>query len=112
MLIFIIIGVVDILLAAIFFAWAIQLGRKKNRKPPIETSNENLMGFPLRKKDKSIKYLIATLAWPLGSSLVIGLIRKFSTAGWTPWFGLIFTIVLGGILFWIVLGHASVSHSG
>ena len=50
-----------------------------------------------------MKYVIAIFAWPLGSAIVIGLIRRFTTADWTYWFGGVFTVVWGGILFWLVL---------
>ena len=60
------------------------------------------------KGEKSMKWL-AVIAWPLVSAIVIGLIRMFTTAGWTVWFGGIFTILWGGILFWIVLGPKSFS---
>jgi hypothetical protein len=107
---FLIIYTLDIqLLAMCVLIWLISQGKGKSRKPPIETSNRNLMDFRFKIKDKSIQYLIAILAWPLGSGLVIGLIRRYSTAGWTIWFGSIFTIVWGAILFWVVLGPESSS---
>jgi len=108
---FLIIFILDIqLLAMVCLIWIIQLSKGESRKPPIETSNRNLMkGFHLRIKDKSLQYFIAILAWPLGSGLVIGVIRRYATAGWTIWFGSIFTIVWGSILFWIVLDPESSS---
>ena len=82
---FLIIFILDIqLLAMVCLIWIIQLSKGERRKLPIETSNRNLMkGFHLRIRDKSMKYLSATIAWPLGSVLVIGLVRRFTTAGWT-----------------------------
>ena len=108
--IFLIIYMFDIqLLAILCLIWVIQLGKGKSRKPTIEASISNLKGFHLSIRDKSMQYLIAILAWPLGSGLVIGLIRRFTLANWTFWFGAIFTIVWGAILFWIVLGLESSS---
>lgn len=105
---FLIIYMFDIqLLAILCLIWVIRLGKGKSRKPTIEASISNLKGFHLRIRDKSVQYLIAILAWPLGSGLVIGLIRRFTTAGWTIWFSSIFTIVWGAVLFWIVLGPES-----
>ena len=108
---FLIIFIFDIqLLAIVCMIWIIHLNKGGNRKQPIETSNRNLMmGFHLRKRDKSLQCLIAILAWPLGSGLVIGVIRRYATAGWTIWFGSIFIIIWGGILFWMVLGPESSS---
>jgi hypothetical protein len=109
-----IIFVLDIqLLVMVCLIWIIQLTKGENRKPPIETSNRNLMmGFHLRIKDNSLKYLIAILAWPFGSGLVITVIRRYSTAGWTIWFGSIFTIGWGANLFWMVLAPESSSSLG
>ena len=107
---FLIIYMVDIqLLAIVCLIWVIQLGKGGSRKPTIETSISNLKGFHLRVRNKSMQYLLAILAWPLGSGLVIGLVRRFTLANWTIWFGAIFTIVWGAILFWIVLGPESSS---
>lgn len=107
---FLIMFMLDIqLLAIVCLIWIIHLNKGESHKPPIETSNRNLMDFRFRIKDKSIQYLIAIFAWPLGSGLVIGLIRRYSTAGWTIWLGSIFTLVWGAFLFWVVLGPESSS---
>jgi hypothetical protein len=82
--IFLIIYLLDIqLLAMVCLILVIQQRKGGTRKPKVETSNYNLTSFHLRIRDKSMKYLSATIAWPLGSVLVIGLVRRFTTAGWT-----------------------------
>ncbi len=108
---FLIIWMIDIQIAAILcLIWVVQASKKESRsKPPVETFNPHLMWSPLRKIDKSIQYLIAIFAWPAGSGLVIGLIRRFTVASWTLWFGSIFALVWGAILFWMVLGPESSS---
>jgi len=108
--IFLIIYLLDIqLLAMVCLILVIQQRKGGTRKPKVETSNYNLTSFHLRIRDKSLQYFIAILAWPLGSGLIIGVIRRYTTAGWTIWFGSIFTIVWGAILFWMVLGPESSS---